>query len=149
MRLYPAVYFTAREAAEEVEIGGYRIPPGSQIHLLLYVMYHDVRWFDAPEEFRPARFADGREEQLPPGTFVPFGAGPRVCIGRAMAMIEATLIVATILQKYRLSLAPDQVDPAPVAQVSLHPAGAVRLQLAPRETGSAQPLQAASRDSRT
>ncbi|HVU88334.1 MAG TPA: cytochrome P450 [Pirellulales bacterium] len=145
MRLYPAVYFTAREAVEEVEIGGYRIPPGSQIHLLLYAIYHDPRWFPAPEEFLPARFADGGEERLPPGAFVPFGAGPRACIGRAMAMIEATLIVATILQKYRLSLAPGQGEPTPVAQVSLHPAGPVRLTLAPRETGTAERPAVASR----
>jgi cytochrome P450 len=148
MRLYPAVYFTSREAAEEVEIGGYQIPPGSQIHLLLYAMYHDARWFAEPEEFRPQRFAGGREEQLPACAFVPFGAGPRVCIGRSMAMIEATLIVATVLQKYRLSLAPGQAEPTPVAQVSLHPAGPVRLVLAPRISGTSEPRPVAQQSPR-
>ena len=65
MRLYPAVYITAREAAEEVEIGGWRIPRGSQIHLLLYATYHDPRWLPEPEAFRPERFAPGAEESLP------------------------------------------------------------------------------------
>ena len=143
MRLYPAVYFTSREAAEEVEIGGYRIPPGSQIHLLLYAMYHDARWFAEPERYLPDRFAAAREEQLPACSFVPFGAGPRVCIGRSMAMIEATLIVATVLQKYRLSLAEGQAEPTPVAQVSLHPAGPVRLALAPRVAGNVETPQPA------
>ena len=96
MRLYPAVYITAREAAEEVEIGGSRILPGSQIHLLLYATYHDPRWFPEPEAFRPERFAPGAEESLPACAFVPFGAGPRGCIGKGMAMMEATLIVAAI-----------------------------------------------------
>ena len=129
MRLYPAVYFTAREAAEEVEILGYHIPRGSQIHLLLYATYHDPRWFDAPEEFRPERFAPGYEERLPACAYVPFGAGPRACIGKGMAMIEATLVVATLLQSYRLSLAPGQKKPEMVAQISLHPRGALRLGL--------------------
>jgi cytochrome P450 len=137
MRMYPAVYFTAREAAEEVEIGGWHIPPGSQVHLLLYSVYHDPRWFDAPEEFRPERFAPENEARLPAGAYVPFGAGPRVCIGRGMAMIEATLILATILQRYQLSLAAGQGQPEMVAQISLHPRDAVRLTIAKRTAAEA------------
>jgi len=127
MRLYPAVYFTAREAAEDVEIGGWAIPRGSQIHLLPYAMYHDARWYDDPEEFLPARFAPENVDRIPSCAYIPFGAGPRVCIGKAMAMMEATLVVAAILQRYRLSLARGQAEPHAIAQVSLHPDGPVRL----------------------
>jgi cytochrome P450 len=136
MRLYPAVYFTSREAVEEVQIGGWRISPGSQVHLLLYAAYHDRRWFDDPEEFRPERFAPGCEERLPQCAYIPFGAGPRVCIGRGMATMEATLVLAGILQRYRLSLAPGQGPVEMVAQISLHPRGPVRLALERREDPS-------------
>lgn len=134
MRMYPAVYFTAREAAEPVEIGGWQIRPGNQVHLLLYAAYHDSRWFESPERFQPQRFAAESEAQLRPGAYVPFGAGPRNCIGKGMAMLEATLIAATVLKRYELSLAPGQGQPEIEAQISLHPRGAVRLALNPRSS---------------
>ncbi|MBI2825309.1 MAG: cytochrome P450 [Planctomycetia bacterium] len=129
MRLYPAVYFTSREAAQEVTIGGCRIPPASQVHLVPYVVYHDARWFDEPESFRPERFAPGYEDRLPQFAYFPFGGGPRVCIGKGMATMEATLILASLLQRYRLAPAPGQGPPEMEAQISLHPKGPVRLSI--------------------
>ncbi len=143
MRLYPAVYLTAREAAEDVVIDGWTIPRGSQIHLLPYAMYHDPRWYDNPEEFRPARFAPENVDRIPAGAYIPFGAGPRVCIGKSMAMIEATLVIASILQRYHLSLAAGQGEPRAIAQVSLHPDGPVRLEIRPRQSEPAPREQCA------
>jgi cytochrome P450 len=139
MRLRGPVYFFGREAAEHVEIGGYEIPRGSQVHLVPYVTHHDARWFEEPEEFRPERFSPEREARLPPCAYFPFGAGPRVCIGKGMAMMEGTLILATIFQRFRVSLAAGQGDPGAEAQVSLHPRGPLRLRLEPRRHAAAMP----------
>lgn len=104
MRMYPPVYLLARRSAEEVEIGGYTIPAGTEIVLWIYMTHHDPRWFPDPLSFEPERFEN--EQKLPKGAYVPFGAGPRVCIGKSFAMMEARLLLATIAQKFRLELAP-------------------------------------------
>lgn len=135
MRLYPAVYFTSREAAEPVEIAGCRIKPGSQVHIVPYIMHRDARWFDDPTAFRPERFAAGFEERIPVCAYIPFGAGPRACIGRGMAMLEATLILTSVLQQFRLRPAAGQATPVAEAQISLHPQGPVRVAISPRADG--------------
>ncbi len=145
MRLRGPVYFFSREAAEAVEIAGVRIPKGSQVHLAPYVTHHDPRWFEEPEEFRPERFAPDRERELPQFAYFPFGGGPRVCIGKGMAMMEGTLILAAILQRYQFSLAAGQGDPGMEAQVSLHPRGPLRLALAERKAARAAEPVASSR----
>jgi len=127
MRLYPAVYFTSREAIEPLEIAGCKIKPGSQVHLLPYILHRDPRWFADPTAFRPERFTAGFEESLPACAYIPFGAGPRACIGRGMAMMEATMILASLLKRYELRPAAGQGTPATAAQISLHPAGPVRI----------------------
>lgn len=132
MRLYPAVYFTSREAAQSCEIAGYTIPRGSQIHLLPFIMHRDERWWDAPLEFRPERFAPDRQPTWPEHAYVPFGAGPRACIGRGFALQELQLALATIVGRFALSLAAGQGEPEPEAQISLHARGGVRLRVAAR-----------------
>jgi cytochrome P450 len=106
MRIYPPVYLLARRTAEEVELGGYSIPMGTELVLWVYQTQHDPRWFPEPEAFRPERFTPENEARLPKGAYVPFGAGPRVCIGKTFAMMEARLLLATIAQRYRLELVP-------------------------------------------
>ena len=132
MRIYPPVYFFSREAAAPVEVAGYNLRPGSQVHILPYLLHHDPRWFPKPERFDPARFAAHREEQLPQCAYLPFGAGPRACVGRSFAMIEGVLILASILERYNLSLAPGQGEPEAATQISLHPKGGVRLRATER-----------------
>jgi cytochrome P450 len=132
MRLYPAVYFFSREAAEPVEIAGYEIAPGSQVHVLPYLLHHDARWFAEPERFDPDRFTPAREEALPQCAYVPFGAGPRACIGRGFSMVEGVLILTSMLERYQLALAPGQGEPERETQISLHPKGGVRLRVRER-----------------
>lgn len=127
MRLYPSVYVVTREAVEPVEIAGYPVPRGAQIHLVPYVTHRDPRWFDAPESFRPARFA--AEDALPRGAYFPFGLGPRACVGRAFAMTEAPVVLAMLLQRFRLRPAPGAGEVELEAQMSLHPKGGLRLAL--------------------
>ena len=112
MRLYPPVYSLARAAKEDTVIGGYPVPKGSEVVLWIYMTQRDERWFEAPTEFRPERFAE--PTAIPKFAYLPFGGGSRACIGKSFAMLEARLALATLLQKHRLELAPDQrVDVKP------------------------------------
>ena len=121
MRLYPSVYFVSREAQVPVEIGGYTLPRGAQVHLLPYLAHHDERWWQDPERFDPARFSPEQEPQIPPYAYFPFGAGPRSCVGKHFSMMETQLILASLLQRYRWELAPRQGEVVLQTQVSLHP----------------------------
>ncbi len=126
LRLYPPAPGFAREPIEDVEIGGYVVPKGSLVTVNTYALQRDPRFFDDPERFDPQRFARGWEESIPRYAYLPFGGGPRVCIGNGFAMMEARLIVATVAQRCRLSLEPDQ-RVAPVQLVTLRPKDSVRM----------------------
>ena len=108
MRLYPPAWTTGREATEDVEVGGYHIPKGAQILASQWVVHHDPRWFPNPEGFDPDRWAPERAKDLPRYAYFPFGGGPRVCIGNRFAMLEATLMLAVIVSRWRLDLLPGQ-----------------------------------------
>ena len=124
LRLYPQAYVLfARVAAEDLDSAGYRIPRNSQVFPVPYIIHHDPRWFSDPEQFDPDRFLPERFDKLPPGAWMPFGAGPRSCIGQAFATMEMVLVVATILQRVRLALAPEQATPEPLPLFSLRPKG--------------------------
>jgi cytochrome P450 len=126
LRLCPptAALFT-RQALAEVEIGGYRLARGSLVAMSPYVTQRDPRWFPEPEHFDPDRFAPGRAEAIPEYAYFPFGAGPHVCIGNTFAMVEITLVVATLVQRFHLELAPGQENLPPELKVSLRPRGGV------------------------
>jgi cytochrome P450 len=108
MRLYPPAWTTGREAAESLEIRGYLIPKGAQILMSPWVVHRDPRWFPNPEGFDPDRWEGERAQKLPRFAYFPFGGGPRICIGNHFAMTEATLMLAMILQRFRLELLPGQ-----------------------------------------
>lgn len=108
MRLYPPAWTTGREAAEEVEIGGHVIPKGAQILTSQWVVHRDPRWFPNPEGFDPDRWAPERAKDIPRFAYFPFGGGPRICIGNHFAMMEATLILAIIGQRFRIELLPGE-----------------------------------------
>ena len=135
MRLYPPAWTTGREAAEDVEVGGYRIPKGAQILTSQWVVHHDPRWFPNPEGFDPDRWAPERAKLLPRFAYFPFGGGPRVCIGSHFAMLEATLMLAVIVSRWRLDLRPGQrLELKP--SVTLRQAGdGLRVKLTARRAG--------------
>ncbi len=120
LRLYPAAYVTAREPQEDVHIGPFPVPKGHTVIISPYVTQRDPRWFDAPEQFRPERWLNGLEKRLPKFAYLPFGGGPRVCIGNTFALMEARLILATLAQRFRLQLAPGH-QPAVDPLVTLRP----------------------------
>lgn len=108
MRLYPPAWTTGREATEDVEVRGVRIPKGAQILMSQWVVHRDPRFFPNPEGFDPDRWSPERSKSLPKFAYFPFGGGPRVCIGNHFATMEATLMLAVILQRFRIELLPGQ-----------------------------------------
>jgi cytochrome P450 len=118
LRLYPPAWMILRQANDDVELGGYRVQKGEMVMIAPYVVQRDPRYYDEPETFRPERFApdasgQSLEKQLPRFAYFPFGGGPRICIGNGFALLEATLVLATVAQSFRLTLTPGQpVEPA-------------------------------------
>ncbi|WP_137286821.1 cytochrome P450 [Halorussus salinisoli] len=104
MRLYPPVPGIVREPVEDDRVGDYRIPAGVTVSMSQHVVHRDPRWYDDPMAFRPERWTDGFRESLPRLAYFPFAAGPRRCIGDRFALLEARLVLATILQEYHLEL---------------------------------------------
>jgi cytochrome P450 len=125
MRIYPSVYSVARRAREATEIGGYTIPAGAEVMVWIYLTQHDPRWFPEPDAFRPDRFEAGAEARLPRSAYLPFGAGPRACIGKAFALIEAKILLATIARRFRFELAPGH-ELAVKPRITLTPRHAMR-----------------------
>lgn len=131
LRLYPPGWMLGREAIEPLELGGYRVAKGTTVFMTAYVIHRDNRWYDDPDTFRPERWADGLIQRIPRYAYFPFGGGPRICIGNNFALMEATLVLATIAQKYRLKLAPDAVV-TPLPSMTLRPAQGVKVILSER-----------------
>jgi cytochrome P450 len=137
LRLYPpAIGVFMRQALREVEIGGYTLPRNSLVQIFSYICQHDPRWFPDPERFDPDRFLPERQQGLPPFAYFPFGGGPRVCIGNTFAMMEMTLVVATLMQGLNVELAAGQGEAEPVALMSLRPKDGVRLRWTRRVLGA-------------
>ena len=128
LRLYPPAYAFSRRALRDVEIDGYRVPKGWVVLLAPYTLHRRVEFFPEPEKFDPERFTPERERQLPRYAFLPFGAGPRICIGLHFSMMEGQLLLATIAQRVSFSLLPGQaITPDPVHHLALRPTGEVNV----------------------
>ncbi len=108
LRLYPPVWGVFRDCQEADELGGYVIKPGTVMLLSTWVVHHDARFYAEPEEFRPERWEKQAVQQRPRYAYFPFGGGQRLCIGNIFALVEARLILATLAQKWRFTLVPDQ-----------------------------------------
>ncbi|WP_436924566.1 cytochrome P450 [Halosimplex amylolyticum] len=107
MRLYPPVPAIVREAAGRDEIAGYTIPEGSTLSINQWTVHRDPDLYDDPMAFRPDRWTDEMEQSLPRLAYFPFSAGPRRCVGDRFAMLEAKVVLATLLQRYHLELVSD------------------------------------------
>ncbi|HEX7605133.1 MAG TPA: cytochrome P450, partial [Usitatibacter sp.] len=128
MRLYPPVPMMSRQAVADARIGGHAVRAGTSILMPIYAIHRHAKRWDRADEFDPARFSPEREAAIPRYQYMPFGAGPRVCIGMPFAMIEATVILATFLQRARFALARDD-EPTPIASVTLIPKGGMPLKV--------------------
>lgn len=124
LRLYPPAYtLFLREALRDVDIQGHQVRRGDLVQVIPYITHRDDRFFENAERFNPARFMHAAD--WPPYAYVPFGAGPRVCIGQNFGLMETGLVLATVLQR----MVPAQRDrlPEPMARFSLRPSGGLVL----------------------
>ena len=106
LRMYPPAWLLLRSSLEDDEMRGCRIPKGSIIMMSPYLIHRHPSFWRDPECFLPERFSNWQAERRHPLAYCPFGAGPRMCIGRTLAMMESRLILATVAQHYRLELVP-------------------------------------------
>jgi cytochrome P450 len=131
MRLYPPAYGIARQAAKRTEVAGQQMQPGTFVIMPTWVVHRDARWFDKPDEFHPERWDGDASRRLPRFAYFPFGGGPRQCIGNTFATMEAVLVLATIAQRFRVSLTSGQaVIPAPF--ITLRPEPGIRVHVEKR-----------------
>lgn len=127
LRLYPPAWAFGREAVQDCEVGGYRVPAGTQLVMSQWVLHRDGRYFQDPETFAPGRWLDGSTDGLPKYAYFPFGGGPRLCVGRAFAEMEAVLLLATIARRFRLRPVSDRGPVVPQPTITLRPKGGMEM----------------------
>jgi len=131
MRLYPPVYALFREPVTDVEIAGYGIPAGSALLLSQWAVHRSPRWWENPETFDPERWAPDRSRDRPRFAYFPFGGGPRHCIGKHLAKLEAQLILARTASQYELSyLGSDPPELRP--SLTAHPTDGMQMRISER-----------------
>lgn len=128
LRLYPPAWSYSRYATETVTIAGYEVPKGSILMLFPYFMHRNPALFEDPLRFNPERFSPENEAKIEKYTYMPFGGGPRVCIGNSFAMMEATLMLATMAQKWQLRMDAGQVV-RPYLAITMNPWGGLPMTL--------------------
>ena len=128
MRLYPPAWAISRAAIADDEIMGYRIPAGANVLLSQWATQRHPEFWSDPDRFDPERFQPDQMAKRPRYAYFPFGGGPRLCFGDQFALTEARLLLATVLQNYRLRLAQtDPVEPEPL--VTLRPRNGIMMTL--------------------
>ncbi|GHA12276.1 cytochrome P450 [Oceanisphaera arctica] len=132
LRLYPPVGFLSRECTHATEMRDKKMPAGSSVMISPWLIHRHQDFWDNPNGFDPGRFTSKNLKMPLSKSYLPFGAGPRVCIGAAFAQQEASLILATILRDYRFTLADDFV-PEPVGRLTIRSQNGMKLILTPRE----------------
>jgi cytochrome P450 len=136
LRLYPPAHTIGRTAIGEDRIGGMRIPRGALVTVSIHATHRNPKLWREPERFDPERFAPAAAAARPRFAYMPFGGGPRICIGNSFAIAEAQVVVAMIAQRYRPRLAPGHVV-EPIGLITLRPREGVWVTLEPRKRGLA------------
>ncbi len=126
MRLYPPAWTIGRQTLHPLELGGFTIPARQPILAAEWVVQRDPRWFERPGCFEPDRWLPERAAALPRFAYFPFGAGMRKCIGESFAWMEAVLVLATLVARWRFALVPGQ-EIRPLPLVTLRPSPAVMM----------------------
>ncbi len=123
IRLYPPAYAISRAPLHNVNIDGYTVRKGRDIAFVSpYTMHRRPDYYPEPEKFDPQRFTPENEKKLPRYAYMPFGAGPRICIGNHFAMMEGHLLLTTLAQRVEFELVPDQIiEPDPLKTITIRP----------------------------
>ncbi|WP_405016056.1 cytochrome P450 [Kitasatospora sp. NBC_00070] len=130
MRLYPPVWILPRKAQQADEIGGFHVPAGAEVLVCPYTLHRHPEFWDAPDRFDPERFAPGRAAGRHRYSYIPFGAGPRYCVGSSLGMLEATVVLAAVVRELRLAKAPGYV-PKPEPMLTLRVQGGLPMTVHP------------------
>jgi cytochrome P450 len=126
LRLYPPFWMIDREAVADDRAGDIEIPAGSTVIVYVYGAHHAPRYWERPESFQPERFIKTSEKLRTPFTYLPFGGGPRVCIGNQYAMLQILMILSDLLRRYDFQLVPGQtIEARPM--VILRPSHGIRM----------------------
>ncbi len=128
MRIQPTVSTFPRVIDRDTALGGYRLKAGSVILISPYVLHHDPRHWSAPDDCDPARFSAENEPTIPKYAYLPFGGGPRICIGNHFALMEAHILLALLIRRYRLHLVPG-TKIKPLHQVTSFPQDGLPMRL--------------------
>jgi cytochrome P450 len=129
MRLYPPVGLLARTALAADQLCGRQVQPNDIVFLPIWALHRHELWWDQPNRFDPGRFAAENRGKLNKYQYLPFGAGPRVCVGADFAMMQARIILATLIQRFRFT--PAAPGPRPVMMMTVRPEPGVFLNAAP------------------
>jgi cytochrome P450 len=132
MRLYPPAAMLSRQAIADDELAGVHIPAGAVISVSPYVLHRRRGLWDNPDAFDPSRFLGERRDLIDRFAYIPFGAGPRVCIGMAFAMQEGIILLANLLRAFRFDLVDGQTV-MPQQRVTLRPRGGVKMHVKRRD----------------
>jgi cytochrome P450 len=128
MRLYPPAALIVRAARRNLRLGGEEVRAGTTVFVPVYAIHRHEAYWHNPDEFDPSRFEADAIETRDRYTYLPFGAGPRICIGQSFAQWEATAVLATIISSCRLRLRPDYI-PELRLRVTLRPAGGMPMRI--------------------
>ena len=129
LRLYPPIHIGNRRTAEDVQMQGYTIPAGTRVMYSIFLSHRDPQYWSEPDAFIPDRFMRENIEKRPPLTYVPFGGGPRNCIGAAFSQIEAKIVLVRILQRFNLELVGKNVHPHMGATLEPRPGVSMRISI--------------------
>jgi cytochrome P450 len=132
LRFYPPVWILTRRVLRDLPVSGGTLPAGSILFVSEWVIHHDPRWYPDPERFDPERFTDQAVRARHDSAFFPFGAGKRGCVGSPFAWLEGVLLLASIAQRWRISLVPG-FEPEPLMRVNIKPRRGMLLQLERRK----------------
>ncbi|MBA3824387.1 MAG: cytochrome P450, partial [Ktedonobacterales bacterium] len=131
LRLYPPAYFTGRKTLVDFTLGRYAIPGGTLVMLSPYTLHRRADYFADPLRFAPERFAAEHEGTFPRHAYIPFGGGPRVCIGNHFALMEMHLLLVTLAQQVTFTAHPGPVVAEPL--VTLRPKGGLAMTVQHRD----------------
>ncbi|AWN41893.1 cytochrome P450 [Methylobacterium durans] len=129
MRLFPPVPFMSRQAIRDDRIGRIKIPRGSLVMVAPYVLHRHRTLWDDPDAFVPERFLGPARQSISRYAYLPFGAGPRVCIGQSFSLQEQVILLAHAVRAMRFTLPPDHAPVTPLHRVTLRPEHGLRMQV--------------------